>query len=77
MEGMQAASRLTGVDTQKPVWTATFVALTTRPRPSASRDSLCDLISACMRFLQYPVYRSCALPELGANWMVISVTKPL
>ncbi len=77
MEGMQAALRLTGVNTQKPVWTATFVALTTQPRPSAPRDSHCALISTCMRFLQYPVCRSCASPEPGTNWMTIHMVKPL
>ncbi len=77
MEGMRAAPRLTGIETHKHVWTATFVAMTTRPRPSALRDSLCALISACMRFLQYPVCRSCALPVLNTNWMVTLVIKPL
>ncbi len=31
MEGMQAGSFATGVDTQKPVWTATFVARLLNP----------------------------------------------
>ncbi len=78
MEGMQVAPRLTGVDTQKPMWTATFVALTTQSRPSAWRDSPCALISACIRF--HPFTRLsgfCALPELSTNWMIISMIKPL
>ena len=54
---MQAAPRLTGVDTLKPVWTATRVALTTQSRPSAPRDSHCALISACMRFLHLPGFQ--------------------
>ena len=57
MEGMQATCHLTGVNTQKPVWTATFVAMTTHIRPSALRDSHCALISACMRFHPYPVFQ--------------------
>jgi hypothetical protein len=30
-----------------------------------------------MRFLPYPVYRFCALPELGSNWMISYLIKPL
>ncbi len=30
-----------------------------------------------MRFLPYPVYRSCALPELATNWMISHLIKPL
>ena len=70
MEGMQVMLSLTGVSMHKPVWTATYVALTTQPRPSAPRDSLCELIGACIRFLPMSVGRFCALPELTTNWMM-------
>ncbi len=77
MEGMQACSFATGVDTQKPMRTATSVALTTQPRPFAPCDSHCVVISTCMRFRPYPVYRFCALPELRSNWMISRLIKPL
>jgi len=77
MEGVQAASRLTGVDTHKPVWTATSVAMSTRSRSSVMRDSHCALIGACTRFRHFPVDRSCALPELGTDWMMATTIKPL
>ena len=57
MEGMQVTPRLTGINTQKPVRTATFVVLTTQSCPSAPRDSLCALISVCMRFHPLPVFQ--------------------
>ena len=54
---MQAAPRLTGVETQKLMWTATFVALTARTRPSTWRDSPCALIGVCIRFHPLPGYQ--------------------